>query len=141
MVDIVFLTHFICSIFMTGVIWVIQRVHYPSFSYISKQDFVAYHNFHSFHITWIVAPVMIIELLTAAFMVYENYYTEFFTKFLIVFLMTLILWIATFFLSVPCHSELSKDKSDRAIKKLVRTNWIRTIFWSVKSIFLIILIV
>lgn len=141
MVDIVFLTHFVCSILMTGIVWVIQKVQYPSFKYIPKEEFLSFHKFHSFHITWIVAPIMIVELVTAILLVYENYYSEIFIKFLIILLINLILWIATFFLSVPCHNELSKNKSDESIARLVRANWIRTFFWTIKSIFLIVLIV
>lgn len=141
MVDIVFLIHLICSVFMTGVIWVIQRVQYPSFKFISKDEFNSFYNFHAFHITWIVAPIMVLELFTAAFLVYENYYSQYFIKFVIVLLMNIILWISTFFLSVPCHNELARGRSDRVLKKLVNTNWIRTIFWTAKTIFLVVIIV
>ena len=49
-----------------------------------------------------------------------------------------ILWIATGFISVPLHNKLVRGFDVLAIQKLVSTNWIRTILWSLRSISLML---
>jgi hypothetical protein len=55
-------------------------------------------------------------------------------------LVLFIIWVATFSLSVPCHSQLERDGwEEKTIQKLLSTNWIRTIGWTLKSGILVIL--
>ena len=51
-----------------------------------------------------------------------------------------LIWISTFLLQVPCHHELSKGNII-VIDKLIKTNWIRTIAWSIKTSLVIILLI
>ncbi len=45
--------------------------------------------------------------------------------------LSVLIWLATFILSVPCHRQLQKSGKDLStINRLVATNWIRTILWS-----------
>ena len=50
---------------MTAVIWFVQLVQYPSFARVDLASFAEFHAFHSTRITWIVAPLMILEALTS----------------------------------------------------------------------------
>ena len=61
----IFLTHVAATMFMTGVIWFVQIVHYPLFSGVGKAEFSAYEQRHTALTTWVVAPPMLIEALTA----------------------------------------------------------------------------
>jgi hypothetical protein len=45
-----------------------------------------------------------------------------------------IIWLSTFLLQVPIHKKLRSGKEDSHIKRLVATNWIRTIAWSLKAV-------
>ncbi len=49
------------------------------------------------------------------------------------FYIVVLIWAATGLFSVPAHSKLEKAKDELAIKKLVTTNWVRTVLWTVKS--------
>jgi hypothetical protein len=62
--------------------------------------------------------------------------TEFSPLYSFLFLVVLFIWISTFTLSVPCHKKLSLGKDSKTIDQLVKTNWIRTILWSLKSLIL-----
>ena len=116
-----------------GLIWTIQLVHYPSFHFINENEFSKFEKFHSTKISWVVAPLMIAELfLSIAFL----YLTEFSPLYSFLFLVVLFIWISTFTLSVPCHKKLSLGKDSKTIDQLVKTNWIRTILWSLKSLIL-----
>jgi len=131
----IFYVQFCCSLLLTGLIWIIQLVHYPSFHFIEHSKFIEFEIFHSKKITWIVAPLMLIELITAVDLFSKNLNNHYFT---INLLAILGIWISTFTFSVPLHNKLQNGFSSEAIDKLIITNWPRTILWSVKSILLIV---
>ena len=43
-------------------------------------------------------------------------------------------WSSTFLLQVPIHNRLRSGKKEVLIRRLVATNWIRTIAWCLKSL-------
>ncbi|MEM6262595.1 MAG: hypothetical protein AAGI38_08820 [Bacteroidota bacterium] len=51
--------HFITTLFMTGLIWFVQVVHYPLFSQISPEDFPRYEKIHMRRTAIVVIPVML----------------------------------------------------------------------------------
>jgi hypothetical protein len=51
--------------YMTGVIWVVQVVLYPSFALVGHSEWAAYHAAHSRRITPVVAPAMLVHPLVA----------------------------------------------------------------------------
>jgi hypothetical protein len=111
-------------------IWLVQLIIYPGFHRISPEDFPAYHKWYAKRISYIVLPLMITELVIAADWVIEDSYSI-----ISVFSICLIfiVWLSTFTLQVPIHSRLKTGKSDELIWRLVKTNWIRTVAWSVKT--------
>ena len=48
---------------MTGLIWTIQLVHYPTFDHVADDHFADFAKFHASRISLIVLPAMIVELL------------------------------------------------------------------------------
>ena len=48
-------------------------------------------------------------------------------------LVTLI-WLSTALLQVPCHEDLSNGFDTEIHRRLVATNWIRTVAWSLRSL-------
>ena len=70
--NFVLLGHLIFTSIMTGVIWVIQIVHYPSFHFIEKESYTAFQKFHMNSISLIVVPVMILELATGVLLLAGN---------------------------------------------------------------------
>ena len=124
---------------MCGLIWTIQIVHYPFFKFINNQDFYKAHIFHQQKISFIVVPLMLIELSTGIYILYlylESNFLFYFINLLIIF----IIWATTFFIMVPIHKTLLLNNSIKNIKKLIFFNWIRTISWSLKSILLLYLL-
>lgn len=121
-----FALHLFCCFFMTGLIWTIQVVHYPSF-YYTKESFSIFHTFHSQRISYLVIPIMLAELATA---IYLMSMIPMGVSNLILLILT---WVATFLLSVPYHNQLEHHYSESLIRGLVLTNWARTLLWSVRS--------
>ncbi len=116
--------------FMMGLIWLIQLVHYPSYRYIGEKEFFSFQQFHVQTITLIVGPVMILELMSLVFLLIQNWGIHLWWQ----FFMTLGIWISTIVFSIPCHEQLKTKKDFHLIKRLIQTNWPRTILWTGKSI-------
>ena len=137
-----FLAHLFATFFLTGLIWVIQLVHYPSFHYIAfdRDQFSKFHTFHSRQISLIVVPMMALELFTAICL----FYLEPSTLWVLNLLSILMIWKTTFLVSVPLHNKLSQpslsdDDLKKHISKLVASNWARTTIWTARSLILIYL--
>lgn len=122
-----------CSLLMTGLIWLVQLVHYPSFHFVHPQRFHEFHHQHSTRITFIVAPLMGLELMTAMSLVYEKAGSYAWWLNLIG---VVLIWACTAFLSVPLHNQLASGYDYDKVNALVVTNWPRTLIWTVRSIWL-----
>lgn len=131
---LILLANFASTLYLTGVIWLIQLVQYPFFSKVGTENFTAYHAAHTIWITPVVAPLMIIELAASLFIIiYPPNEIE--AKLLYFGLvLTLIVWLSTFFLQVPMHEKLSQGFNADFHAFLVNSNWIRTAAWSLRSI-------
>ena len=134
----IFLINLVLSFIAVGLIWTIQLVHYPSMRFISKEQFSAYHNFHSIRISLIAMPLMLVELITSFLLLYQNFNNAIQTIFLINFVIVVLIWLSTFLVQVPLHNILSKEKNDKVISKLILSNWFRTILWTGRSILMIL---
>ena len=69
----VFIIHFSTTLFMTGLVWMVQIVHYPLFKNVGSEQFLHYEKQHSKLITYIVAPVMSFELVSGIILVINDY--------------------------------------------------------------------
>lgn len=117
------------SIYMCGVIWLIQLIHYPSFVYISQSQFQQFHSQHTQVMGLLVGPVMVIELLAGLWLSMTVT-----TKYTLVHLFLVVcLWLLTFFISVPLHNKLASGYDASVIQSLIKTNWPRTILWTFKA--------
>lgn len=129
MIDPIFIIHFVSTVFMTGVIWIIQVIHYPTFHFISKDLYFQFQDFHVKRITPIVAPLMLIELGTGIILFFQN--DHWIWKWNLILLS--LIWLSTFTLSVPLHGKLGIQNSEQLKRKLVLTNWPRTLAWTVRT--------
>lgn len=125
--------HLLSTLMMTGLIWFIQRVHYPLFCQLPPEVFPHVELFHARRISWIVIPCMLVELGTGIFFLMHeaSIYS------LVGVILIAIIWLSTFFLQVPCHQKLADTYDVAVCRRLVSTNWIRTIAWSARSILLL----
>ena len=125
---------FAFTAFNTGLIWVIQVVHYPSFLHIDEARYEAFQKFHMKGITMIVLPSMAVELVSSGvLLLYWDQLPSLLVYIASVVLLGLI-WLHTAFLASPIHVQLSKVYLLENIQKLIRINWWRTIIWSVRAV-------
>ena len=117
------------TLMMTGIIWFVQLVHYPLFKEIPENYFVNYEQKHTAKTGYLVAPLMLLELISGFCVWYKaSYWTDHWAM-----LMLLIVWLSTFFIQVPLHRKLSQQYDLESINRLIQSNWIRTICWTTRS--------
>lgn len=127
---------FASTLFMTGLIWLVQRVQYPGFHHVDEASFPTFHEEHSRRISTVVGPAMLIELLAAIYLTYAGTTFPLWIQWICLAL-TLGTWLSTALLQVPAHRRLAQGKSDPWIDRLIRGNWVRTVLWTIKSLILI----
>ena len=126
-----FIINLAASLFLCGLIWTIQLVHYPFFRFADQDNFEEAMGFHRVRISWIVVPVMLAELFTSGWLAF--YADSWQSLHLAGFIIVLLIWLVSFFLQVPIHAKLSKGYNLDLIQKLVSTNLLRTLLWTVKA--------
>jgi len=132
--DILYLINFSSSCFMTGLIWFVQVVHYPSFLNHSTNNsgFREFHSKHVFRTGLVVIPVMLAEFATSiALSLSASPVTNINVTGLVI---VVLIWLSTFLLQAPTHNKLQKGFDERLIQRLIHTNWIRTTLWSIKTL-------
>ena len=130
------------NLMLIGLIWIVQIVHYPSFLYVEKTKYFDFQDFHMKRISYIVVPLMLTELLSALALIPKNTNLEVRgILFWISFILMAFIWIWTFFINVPLHSKLTHSFDDKLIHALIRSNWPRTIAWTIKGGVLIYLLI
>ena len=136
--ELVFQIHLLCTHAMIGLIWFVQIVHYPMFDGVGSEQFTDYQIRHMRLTTYAVSPFMIGEFITL-FWLFSI--PEFFSNqlFLISAALFVLIWASTALLQVPCHNRLLKAFESSVHRKLVTSNWIRTIAWSLRGMLLILM--
>lgn len=101
--------HLAATASMAGIIWFVQIVHYPRYPLVGDDRFVAYEARHTRRTAFVVGPPMAIEGALA------------------------LVHLSTVCLQVPAHRRLSVSADAAMLRRLVRTNRIRTAGWSLRG--------
>lgn len=125
--------HIAVTAIMTGIIWFVQTIHYPWFHDVPAEKFRAYHQRYTDRMGRLVGPIMLIELATGVMLAWKYGGTVMMLNLAGI----MALWLSTFILQVPCHNRLSAGYDADIHRRLVSTNWIRTIIWSARLLLLI----
>ena len=121
------------TLFMTGLIWMVQLVHYPLFAEVGPGDFSRYHASHSRRITPLVLPVMAVELVTSALLVLTPPAGVSSPATWVGLALAVTLWVSTVLILSPAHGSLSDGFNRARIDRLVAINWPRTAGWTARS--------
>lgn len=122
--------------FLTGLIWVVQVVHYPLFSYADRTAYPAFAAAHARLITPIVGPAMLVELVTAGLLLADRPAALPVRWAWIGAGLVGVIWLSTALVQVPMHAQLAQGYEARAHAWLVTSNWIRTVAWTIRSVLL-----
>ncbi len=135
---LVLLFHVFATLFMVGLIWFVQIVHYPLYSNVGREQFPEYERLHNRLTTWVVGPAMLLEVATAVVLLKSPPSGSTSLAWVALGLLALI-WISTATLSVPAHNALTIEFSKIQHHQLVATNWIRTVAWSLRGVIVLVI--
>jgi hypothetical protein len=131
---ILLLINLLSTMFMVGLIWFVQVVHYPLFSRVGTAAFVDYQLRHQKQTSLVVAPPMLIEAFSSVLLAWyppEGIgYGPIFLGVALVF----AIWFSTACLQIPCHGALAKSFDPVCHRRLVATNWFRTLAWTARGL-------
>lgn len=128
----ILLAHVGATLFMVGVIWFVQVVHYPLYSSVSDTGFAAYEARHVQLTSWVVGPAMLTECATLLFLLRHAETPGGLWLWLDAGLL-LVIWLSTLLLQIPCHQRLEAGFDASVHRFLVASNWIRTVAWSARG--------
>ncbi len=130
----VLIVHLAATWFMTGVIWAVQLVHYPLFAFADRARFGVMAAAHGERITWIVGPAMLVELATALWLLARP--PGGVSRPLLVAGLALlaVIWASTALLQGPDNGRLAAGFDPAIHARLVTTNWIRTVAWTLRAL-------
>lgn len=126
------LTQLLSTLAMFGLIWFVQVVHYPLFALVDDPRFASS---HATRTTYVVAPLMLLEISSSSALLRAAWRPSFFTAteaWLGAGLVGVI-WLSTALLQVPLHNKLQKRHSVADAQRLVATNWVRTVAWTLRA--------
>ena len=118
---------------LVGLIWVIQVVVYPQFLRIGEREFAWFHFGHCWRIGSIIAPLLVLELITAVALLYQGHREP---AFVASASLIPVNWLSTAIFQAPSHLRLMGGFDAAVIRRLIRSNWLRTITWTARGLLL-----
>jgi hypothetical protein len=113
-------------------IWLVQLVIYPSFTYYQPKDLLKWHQKYTTRLAFVVIPLMFSQLILAIVAVFYQLNTVSSCSLGIV----MVLWVFTFTSFAPLHHKISEGNTNQSLLQLlIRRNWIRTFLWSFLFVF------
>jgi len=119
---------------MTGLIWFIQLVHYPAYRQVRPGDFASFQLRSPARTGMIVGPLMFTEIGTAAWLLWQQPAGVAPGWLWMGAALIAVCWASTVLLQVPIHLRLTLKRDDKTVERLIRTNWLRTIAWSIRAV-------
>jgi uncharacterized membrane protein len=113
---------------LAGLIWTIQLVVYPAFALVGDAEWARYGQQHRRRITWLAAPLMTANVSVALVLIVEHA-----TALSVVnAALASSIFAVTGLVFAPMHGRLEHTATARAVRRLVRANWVRTLGWTVQ---------
>jgi hypothetical protein len=122
------------SLFMTGLIWFVQEVHYPLFAAVGREASAAYATAHQARTSWVVGPPMLLEAGCALWLALRPHPDVPRAWALWGLGLVAALWLSTALLQVPRHRALLEGFAEGPHRALVASNWLRTALWSARGL-------
>jgi uncharacterized membrane protein len=134
MAELVLLANAVATLFMAGVIWFVQIVHYPLMGSVGRSQFVPYSEAHSRLTSYVVGPPMLVEAATAALLLVTRPLAVPLYAALAGAVLVAVIWLSTALLQVPRHTAFGNGYDRREHRSLVVTNWLRTVAWTLRGL-------
>lgn len=133
--------HLAATAAMAGLTWFVQVVHYPLFHKVGVDEFGSYERRHLRTTPRVVLPVMTVETV-ATLAIGVVGLDELGVALPVVGVVLLaVVWWNTMRVQVPMHRELAGGYDATVVDRLVRSNWVRTVGWSARTVVAVAMIV
>jgi hypothetical protein len=126
---------------MVGLIWVVQVVHYPMLAVYSQLFPAIAAVDHQRRITWVVGPLMAIEGLTSLILLFTRPPTMSMLAAWIAAMLVALALVSTVLIQVPLHAQLATAHDAETARRLIASNWVRTVAWTAKGLLLVAVLV
>ncbi len=125
---------------LIGLTWTIQMVHYPLFAQVGREAWPAYAEGHGRRITLLVAPWMVLELVTSAALV--RWRPEALTpaEAWTGLALTSAIWLSTGLVQAPLYTRLLRAWDAADHRRLVVTHGLRTALWTLRGMLLLLVL-
>ena len=134
MSEIILLANFVAATVMTGVIWFVQWVHYPLLASVPVDRAVEVAEQHQRTTGQVLAIPMAVEgFTTLGLLISRPEGVQVIWPWIGAVLLAVALG-STVILSVPLHAKMVANPTAEVGRRLVVTNWPRTIAWSARAV-------
>ena len=134
MSEIILLANFVAATVMTGVIWFVQWVHYPLLASVPVDRAVETAMKHQRSTGQVLAIPMAVEgFTTLGLLISRPEGVQIIWPWIGAVLLAVALG-STVILSVPLHAKMVANPTAEVGRRLVVTNWPRTIAWSARAV-------
>jgi hypothetical protein len=125
---------------MVGLIWFVQIVHYPLMSLVGGAESAAYAAANQRLTTWVVGPLMLAEAASNMALALLPIPAGAALAFWVGTGLLFVNWLSTAVFSVPQHGVLARGFSRPHHRRLVATNWIRTMAWTIRGVLVLFVV-
>jgi hypothetical protein len=122
------------TLFMAGLAWFVQVVHYPLFPLVDRARFPEFHDLHSRTTSLVVLIPMTVELLSSIVLAIDP--PEGTGPLALAgAILAVAIWGLTGAVLAPLHGRIGREgPSEANLSRLVRLSWPRTTLWSLHAI-------
>ncbi len=138
--EIVLLIHAVATFVVAGNMWFVQIAYYPNLAAVGRDAFVGYQKEHIRRVTAVAWTMLTIDLVTGAALVFIPPASVPRAVVLGNAALILSIWWSTWFVQVPLHHVLEQGWDESAHRRLVATNWFRTIVYTVRGLLVVYLL-
>jgi hypothetical protein len=133
-----FLVTLAFTLYMTGMIWSMQMFEYPLFAMVGSNEFPSYHAAHNRSLPLFVILPSLLACGSAVALFWIRPTGISLWAVVPVVALDLAVLVSTALWQAPLHGKLDREGfSAEIIRTLVRSNWIRTILWTLNALFLL----
>jgi hypothetical protein len=130
------IVHLAVTWYLVGLIWVIQRVQYPAMEFVDPEPAraMAAEKQHCERIFWVVGPMMLIEGALATWLLLVGLQSGQWLLPVCGICLSFVIWLSTAVVQMPLHDRMLRGQDRGAQRRLVSTNWLRTVCWSARGL-------
>ena len=128
------------TLFMVGLTWFVQAVHYPLFVEVGEDRFSTYHEMHSRRVTWVVVVPMVVELVSAVALAIDPP-EGLGTLAVVGAVLAVLAWVVTLAWAAPTHGAIGRRGLEPSLlRRLDRASLVRSWIWTAHGAVLLVIV-